>query len=940
MRTRSSLQLIRLILHINSKGFALLQKEVSHLQDPTVSRCSIMSNMTHLIVGDLSTNGSLHSSASQVDPPEARRVSMSPSPGDVLQTPEPKSSGLANVFKSLTGNKSKHPQSPASTALHINAVNTLKHAAYEGPPNYQHLHQQLRAENPLADRLAAAASLRHAVQDYPLSEVTSIFKEGKDLIEATKPVEARIAGFELLTACVKHSSSSDPERLAYFRVLTAPADPDDFHLQLAALVELAKNGRDLSGFHYNAIPLLSTWLRQAFTTAAAARKHAGRLRTQKGKIILGEDTNLELLFAFIVDVIKFSFNVANGESTGDLIDIVLYICLQTASSHDLRACICVIDAIITYGDIPSDKLSECVKVLCSIHCLVDEVEPEAWRSISNLAKSHNGQTTVRILLDILRNPKIDAVNKGQTIREIRGALSVLEKLFAKDGEDGYPLVPFTLLMEALTYVVTVDHAKVDTEILKLILSLFDGENDEVMQNVMEEDWSIMFEVVLKCSQRALETSDGRQLTNRPQVASPPTKEQISEQNFATNMAQLLYNLIIRIEGLLVGSPSGEFLQRGECIVFFVGVHPHLPESCARLVIDYYTECRCCYPSDLDWQKNIKTILGAFFTNRSQPKHIRLHALKAVTDVFEFVEVLDQHEDPDCIQTFVTSIIEDVGDEKDIAVLQEVIAFAVAVAETAEESLFNYVIGSIRGSIANDRLQSPLVSPPASRHGGMIGQNRPTSSTVPPHTVQTPSNVVTRALVQIFMRTMDKSASKSLRIFEELLWIAKSHECETDARLSALKMLFRMRADWANRIFLISFTESEGLAASLYRTTPSLARKQAIDEAAQQNRPLRADDPNPATLNRSTSVTQIHAQGRQPIRSGSGVNRTLQRNHQMWMSPDPDALPELPSSKPSLIISSFNGPENENIGAYIPLTRTALDIDKYLDTIRRTSSKWL
>lgn len=859
---------------------------------------------------------------------------MSPSSGDVIQTPEPKSSsGLANVFKSLTGNKLKNPQSPVSIAQHLNSANTLKHAAYEGPPNYEQLHEQLKAGNSLADRLAAAESLRHAVQDYPLSEVTSIFREGKDLIEATKPVEARVAGFELLTACVKHSSSTDPERLAYFRVLTAPANPDDFHLQLAALVELAKHGRDLSGFHYSAIPLLSSWLRQAFTVTSAARKQAGRTgHKQKGKVPLGEETNLSLLFAFIVDVIKFSFNVTNEETTGDLMDVILYICVQTPLSSDLRACINVIDATITYGEIPNNKLLECVKVLCSIHCLVEEVQSEAWRSISNLCKSHNGQTTVRILLDILRNTGPDDASEKQTIREIRGALSVLEKLFAKDGKDGYPLVPFTLLMEALTHVVAIEHAKVETDILRLILSLFNGQDQDIMENVMEEDWSVMFEVVLKCSQRALETSDGRQLTNRSQVANTLSKEQLVEQNFATSMAQTLYSLIIRIEELLARSPSGDFFQRGECINFFVGVHPHLPESCAKLVIDYYTEYRCCYPSDLDWQKNVKMILEAFFANRSQPTHIRLHALKAVTDVFEVVEMMDQHEDPDSIQLFVTAILEDIGDEKDITILQEVMTFTVAVAETAEEALFSYIIGAIRGSITSDRLQSPLGSQPGSWHGGIMGQNRPSSSAVPQHAVQTPSNVVTRGLVQIFMRTMDKSATKSLRIFEELLWIAKSHECETDARLSAVKMLFRLRADWANRLFLTPYTESEGLAASLYRTAPSLARKQAADEAAQPSRSSRAEDLSATRLNRSTSVSQIHPQGRQPVRSGSGINRALQRNHQMWMSPDVDALPEMPSTKASSLISSFNEADDEHSGASIRSNRTSLNIEKYLGSI--------
>jgi hypothetical protein len=100
---------------------------------------------------------------------------MSPSSGDVAQTPEPKSSsGLASVFKSLTGSKSsKSPnaQLPASAAQQLSGASPLKNAIYGGPPNHEQLYEQLKPGNLLSDRIVAAEALRHAVQDYSLSSV-------------------------------------------------------------------------------------------------------------------------------------------------------------------------------------------------------------------------------------------------------------------------------------------------------------------------------------------------------------------------------------------------------------------------------------------------------------------------------------------------------------------------------------------------------------------------------------------------------------------------------------------------------------------------------------------------------------------------------------------------------------------------------------------------
>lgn len=779
--------------------------------------------------------------------------------------------------------------------------------------------------------------------------MTSIFIQAKDLIEISNPKEARHAGYDLLTACVKQSNSSDPERLAYFRVLTVPGHLEDFHLQLAALVELAKNGRDLSGFHYETLPLLTTWLRQTFAVTTAARKQAGRQnRIQKGKYVPGEETNLSLLFAFIVDVIKFSFNVSSEETTGDLIDIILHICTHTTLAGDLRACINVVDAIVTYGDIPSNKLTECIKVLCSIHCLVNDVQVEAWRSISNLSRSHNGQSTVRILLSILNDPPADSVDEKQSIREIRGAISVLEKLFAKDGENGYPLVPFTLLTAALWNVVNLKNAKVENDILRLILSLFvnDAEDEEIKSNILEEDWSLMFGIVTICSTKALETSDGRQISGRSHVYSPLSREESSENNITTSSAQTLYSIILRIEEIMIEFNGLDFFQREECIKFFVKVYHHLPESCAKLVIDQYIEFRYCYPSDLEWKENAKTLLEAFFVDRTQPSHIRLHALTAITEVFEVIEMMNEHDDPETVQIFVTSILDDIGNERDVVILQEVVAFAVTVADTADNDLFNYIVDAIRGSITSDRHQSPI-SPPGSRQG--IMNTASPLSTGSSSITQSPSNVVTRGLVQIFMRSMDKAVTKATRAFNELLWIAKSHECETDARISALKMLVRLRVDWANRVFLTPFTESEGLAASIYRTSASLARKQAVDDALHQSRVARAEET--ARMSRSTSFIPTQPQMRPPQRSGSGPVRALQKHHQMWMSPDPDALPEYASGKASAVLVSkqdTNTPaQNEDYSqldtsdtdvyvtaddTLISGSQTVLNISQYLETM--------
>lgn len=866
-------------------------------------------------------------------------------PGNVAQTPEPKSTGLAGVFKTLTGQKTNRglpssPYSPSSIpsatvqlAQQLNGPDTSRGAIYGGPSEYEELYEKLKPDNSFADRLAAADALRLAVSDYPLSGVTSIWYAAKDLISPENPADVRRTGFELLTACVKHTSATDLERKEYFNTLTAPLNPEDFHLQLAAVTELAKNGKDLSGFHYDAIPLLTRWLRMTFEAFERARKlpRQSSNKPTQPKVPLGEETNIHQLFNLIVNVIKFSFNVSDDDETAALIDEIIYIAVHATFPNEIRACVRMLDALVTYGTIPGDKLKDFVSVLCSIHFMVRDIRRDAWHTIGNLCRSHNGHTTVWILLDVLRRQ--DSNQKMQSvIREVRGSLSVLERIIGKGGEGGYPPVPFGLLMDALSTALILDQPKVDQDIMHLILSLFGEDEVSLNSSILEEDWTKLFDIVSKCAVRALETSDGKVIGKPAQQINSPSSSSTttdSTSHIATGIAQTFYELITRVEYLLLWSEPDDFMQRESCILFFSRVSVHIPDSCAKLVIRYYIDFRFCYPSDNNWEVNIKTLLDAFFLNRNRHTETRLQALQAVTDVYDVVEMMEEYNDTDRKQSMVAGILSGLADESDLAVVHDIVAFAVTVCDTAEQADFEFIIKQLHQCVSNDRLNSPLFpqtsrpSIQSSRSSGVLENHVAPSA---------PSGIIARGIIQIFMRTMDSSALKCLRAFDEILWVVRTTSCDTEARLSALRMLLRLRADWANRIFLTPFTEAEALAALLYRTPASLAKKQAADEA-QQSRSTRTED---ARGIRSTSSGQPYTTV-SAARSASGVSRTLQRNHQMWMTPDPEALPDQLSDKASPILVSIDydhadKTDSDNSTTHNVVERKSLKINVWLEIV--------
>lgn len=750
--------------------------------------------------------------------------------------------------------------------------------------------------------------------------MTSIFKRAKDLIDPLYPTNARAAGYELLTACTRNSDLSDLERLAFFHVITSPGKAEDFHRQLAALIELTKNGRDLAGFHYEILPLLTSWLQQTSSVSLSHKKNLRGIASMKQK------TDLTSLLIFIVDVLKFSFNVSNEQTIGDLIEVVLNICIRTQSSDDLRSCINVINAIVTYGDIPSGNLAECVKVLCSIFFNpIHEVQKEVWQSMSNICISHNGKNTARIIFSILNDPshQID-----QRICEIRGALLVMEKLFSENGQNGFPPIPFSILIKSVSNVALVENPILRNDIVRLILSLINGDEKEVVKNVMEEDWALMFEVIKNCASCDMRNTELEFAMNSSVARSLTDKEM---KIASAKLSQNLQNLILRIQTLLTQHSGSDFFRRVDCVKFLLSMHRRLPEACARLVIDIYMEYRYCYPSDLDWKDNLVMILKSFFYNRLQSTEIRLHALKAVTEVFNEVEAVNGFADTKTTHMFLSLILEDISNEKDILILQEIMEFVVAVADaTLDNNFFFLIIDTVHQIILSQYMRSQSTFNSISKRKSTL-LSQPDSSTTPDSNKSTPSNIVAKVFIQIFISSIKKSRTKVIRTFDEILWIVENNECEPDARLSALSLLLRMRADWANRIFLISFTESDDLAALFHRNPCSLSKNHA---GITTKRQCVSQEHNLAPLLGSSLTDSTKGLENYTGNSTSSNQQFHQHIHQMWLEPN-DYLSSHPENcKASSILFSILGSETNENDTYDTMNYSMYDEQEGVTTLTK------
>jgi hypothetical protein len=269
----------------------------------------------------------------------------------------------------------------------------------------------------------------------------------------------------------------------------------------------------------------------------------------------------------------------------------------------------------------------------------------------------------------------------------------------------------------------------------------------------------------------------------------------------------------------------------------------------------------------------------------------------VKDLYEFTQLAPDEFEVGMVQDLVKRITSNFAEESDPIVLQDTTAFLVDVADDADIALFDNIMDSLKSVIVAERAEAPVAvqtkqAQPST--GTAQQQGHPANGSL--------SNIATRGYVHLFMRSMNNNVVKAKKAFSAVVHIARSRKCESDARLTAMKLLFRLRADWDHRVYLTSTTHADGLAASLYRTEASLARK-LEEDAAQPARLARTEQQGRPS--RGISFTQGQPSERTaPLpRIVSSSARGPTRLRRLWSLPDPDSLPEEPAERASTVLFS-------------------------------------
>ncbi|KAK7512577.1 uncharacterized protein IWZ02DRAFT_436566 [Phyllosticta citriasiana] len=824
-----------------------------------------------------------------------------------------------------------------------------------GPPELSQYVEELSPKAPLLQRIDAAHRLCPILDQYAIMGVWGIWILAQESLLRSENSDAAQAACRLLYSLVKLPTLSSAERSNFFSLIATSEHEQIAGMRLQLLSSLTSGGRNIDALETKVTPVLCRLLDKCFAVARTARDSQ---RNAKADVALPEDVQLEEVFRLLIDLVKFNAKLLSDRHIEDLLEKVLFISRRTTRKPDLKNGIVVIDTLITYKDIPRKHLQPCLELLCSV-CnrllQLGDLRDLAERVIINLYGSHVAPAAVFDFLNILYG-KLSSPKQRTNV--VRGAVKVLDDLLFSERAEHLAELQLSLFLPALSELITdeyghrqgnefktedervllkmkTDNLHLDADVLIIIWKLLTaGDENKYKRQVFDEyDWTIFLEIILKCSFE-IPDHDVRDFDDLGNHGFPQSVDSEESENLHPSVP--LRGILLRLYEI---RDQLDIFQRLETMALLVRLGGKLPDDVAKGVIDFHREERLLQPPNPSWKDTWEHLLGPFFRDKQRSSSLRIYSMRAIVEAYDYVAaVLPSEVQVECAKL----VIDHINEETHPAVLEVLTDAAVKMISEGSEELVEYSM-----DIFQVYLWEFLGSLPEKSKDDWILAENPMSL----------SNVLTKALVRIFIRNFRISVWKTNKAYQLIIWAAGTDKCDIDARITAVKFLSRLRsdADYGLRISLAA--EGESMAAVLCRTADTAAAAQkeeasapAVEAVSPTSVEERAPSRDRGSVASGKGVTGVSTgpNSRVPSRVSSCMAKP-RPVQPLWMyGTGQPGLPEDPPSSSSLVLFTHlepsaalddgdkdpenNQAESEPKPAPVPTTRAIFDIGLWIETV--------
>ncbi|PWY72352.1 GTPase activating protein [Aspergillus heteromorphus CBS 117.55] len=768
--------------------------------------------------------------------------------------------------------------------------------------------------------LAQRQSLGHAIDEaeqiskslqwFTPEQSLAFWEAGTYLLHHESSPEARRSGSVLLEAVAARQDLSPAARRIIFESISSPSENDVIPARIQSLIALSDHGRKLEFATSSVLPVISSCLVPLYELISTARLKARKSKVGKTNGLGYDGAVLDDLLQFAVDLITLQRKPPSSEEVQILLEQIFTICRKTSVAGDIKNSLSVFDALILYADVPDGSFIPMLEVLCSIHASVKSLSGPTSRAVRNLAKSRRQLEMAENLYTFLSE---SSGEKSRNLNVVRGAVYVFMDLVRAHGQDGIPELQFNRLIDALgVVVVNKDDGRLEADILELCLNILEGDFVTV---ALEKNWNGFVNVLNSCSLRAVDepeesspaTPDAQPLLPRGSVLDD------TRSNILANVIQIASTLETLWDRL-------NHQQRLDSARFLMNACRYIEPPQAELVLDTIRTEGFCSPESPGWVEQCQRVIRSFVRARNKPSDIRILALDTIKDSFNSYDslVLFQKEG------LLSLMLEKFADEDDILFLESLVSFLVDTSVLASDGdTFKQLVDILSSPMNKDLDKEGALGSESST----LSSERPSYNSVLELSL---ANVCTVGLVRMFLRTLNVSATKAASAYEALLMIAHSSDRPADARLTSLKLLFRLRCDSSGSITVTSVSEIDFMMNISGRNFEA-GSKSHEDYAGDHDND--SDQGRPAAHRRhSTKEPSASILSRSTGRNSSIPIRAAKLTPPIWTFAAPQVLPEAPPDESSPFVYAYATPDTIHHIESEPAQKVALKANMWLETV--------
>lgn len=258
-----------------------------------------------------------------------------------------------------------------------------------------------------SERYQACHNAEPQILHCPISTLSDIYAAAVDLTIARAPLDARHAGFAILSGLLGHPDAPEDLRVQCLRSAVTLVEPKGIEHQFRVFESALKAPLGLGSQAETISEYSLQQLIPQFEAQNAARK---RIRSETrgggGKDTSPEEHGMDSILGFLAEFISECPEAFPEYKLTRLFNLILSVAEKALATGTVEHVCLIIRSIILVSRIPSNVLQRCLEDLCAIYNTTQRLKDVTWKCLELLLKSEHQDENeiVTIVLDTIGLP--------------------------------------------------------------------------------------------------------------------------------------------------------------------------------------------------------------------------------------------------------------------------------------------------------------------------------------------------------------------------------------------------------------------------------------------------------------------------------------------------------------------------------------------------------